>query len=84
MFEWWYFSLEREVNMAGKKSVRLEPEDAGLEALNDLAEEATLNHLHHRNLLFLEATISAMLDVHDARDVATILREHADQLEAYL
>lgn len=78
----WFFSLEGSINMAGKKTIPIE--DAGLEALNDLAEEATLNHLYHRNLLFLEATISAMLDVHDARDVATILREHADQLEAYL
>lgn len=52
--------------------------------LDEIAEEATLNHLYHRNLLLLEAVISAMLDVHDHKDVATILREHADQLEEYL
>ncbi len=52
--------------------------------LDEIAEEAILNHQYHRNLLMLEAVISAMLDVHDHRDVATILREHADQLEEYL
>ena len=37
----------------------------------------------HRNILMLEAVISAMLDVHDPEGVAAILREQADQLEAY-
>lgn len=51
--------------------------------LDEIAEEATLNHQYHRNLLMLEAVISAMLDVHDMEDVAAILREHAQQLEEW-
>jgi hypothetical protein len=31
----------------------------------------------------LEAVISAMLDVHDPEGVAAILRDHAEQLEAF-
>lgn len=60
------------------------PSRREIQCLNEIAEEATLNHLYHRNLLLLEAVISAMLDVHDHKDVAAILREHADQLEQYM
>jgi len=54
-----------------------------IECLNEIAEEATLDHFHHRNMMFLEACISAMLDVHNHEGVAAILREHADQLDAF-
>jgi hypothetical protein len=54
-----------------------------LSALNAAAEQAVFAHMHSRNLLMLEAVISAMLDVHDPEGVAAILRDHADQLEAY-
>lgn len=43
-----------------------------------------LKHQYHRNLLMLEAVISAMLDTHDHKDVSQILRDHADQLVEYL
>lgn len=53
-------------------------------AIDEITERAKIAHWHERNMLFLEATISAMLDVHNAHEVAEILREHADQLEEYL
>ena len=52
--------------------------------LDEIAEEAKLKHHYHRNLLMLEAVISAMLDTHDHKDVSQILRDHADQLVEYL
>lgn len=57
--------------------------DPSIQALNEQADRAILAHMHHRNILMLEAVISAMLDVHDPEGVAAILREQADQLEAY-
>ena len=59
------------------------PDRDELSALNEAVEQATFAHWHSRNLLMLEAVISAMLDVHDPEGVAAILRNHADQLEAY-
>lgn len=55
-----------------------------LKALNQMAETAKLKHFRARNLLMLEAVISALLDADDHRAVAKMLREHADQLERYL
>jgi len=55
-----------------------------LSALDAIAEAATKNHFHHRNMLMLEAVISAMLDVNTPEEAAEILREHADQLTEYL
>lgn len=52
-------------------------------ALRDLEDQAKFNHWHARNLLMLEAVISAMLDVDDHEGIAEILREHADQLEEF-
>lgn len=57
--------------------------DPSIQALNEQSDRAILAHMHHRNMLMLEAVISAMLDVHDPEGVAAILREQADQLEAY-
>ena len=59
------------------------PQERSEEALAIAADMAQAAHWHHRNLMFLEACISAMLDVHDPEGVAAILREHADQLEGY-
>lgn len=53
-------------------------------ALNEIATRSQMAHWKARNLLMLEAVIAAMLDVDDHRAVATILREHADQLEEYM
>ena len=52
-------------------------------AISDAAYRATCLHWHSRNMLMLEAVISAMLDVNDPEGVAAILREQADQLEQY-
>ena len=57
--------------------------DPAIQALTEQADRAVCAHLHHRNMLMLEAVISAILDVHDPEGVAAILREHADQLENY-
>lgn len=59
------------------------PDRDELSAINEAVEQATFAHWHSRNLLMLEAVISAMLDVNDPEGVAAILRDHADQLEAY-
>lgn len=59
------------------------PSRREIQCLNEIAEEAKLNHFYHRNLLLLEEVISAMLDVHDIKGVASILREQADLLEAH-
>lgn len=57
--------------------------DPAIQALTEQADRAVLAHLHHRNMLMLEAVISAMLDVLDPEGAAAILREQADQLENY-
>jgi len=57
--------------------------DPAIQALTEQADHAVAVHLHHRNMLMLEAVISAMLDVNDPEGVASILRHHAYQLEQY-
>jgi hypothetical protein len=57
--------------------------DPSIQALNEQADRAILAHMHSRNMLMLEAVISAMLDVHDPEGVAAILRDQAGQLEQY-
>ena len=52
-------------------------------ALNEIITKEIRQHFHNRNMLMLEAVISAMLDVDGAYGVARILREHADQLEEF-
>lgn len=54
-----------------------------IDHLNDAAQAVTLRHLRRRNMLMLEAVISAMLDTDDVFRVAEILKEHADQLVEY-
>ncbi len=76
-FDAWYFGVEKAINMTGKTDKR------GPDALNSIAESARLSHLHERNLLMLEAVTAAMLDVNDPAGVASILREHADDLEDF-
>lgn len=51
--------------------------------LGEIEDQAKADHWHARNMLMLEAVISAMLDVHIPEGVADILREAADQLEEY-
>lgn len=53
-------------------------------SLNKIAEIAKIEHFRARNLLMLEAVISAFLDADDHRAVAQMLREHADQLEEFM
>ena len=57
--------------------------DPAIQALTEQTDRAVLAHMHSRNMLMLEAVISAMLDVHDPEGVAAILRHHAEQLEEY-
>lgn len=79
-----FFALERAVNMSMKKRSIDIPSDKGVQALNELADRATTAHFRQRNLLFLEATISSMLDTWSPFEVADILREQADQLVEYI
>jgi hypothetical protein len=59
------------------------PDRSELEALAEATERAIAAHINARNNLMLEAVISSMLDVHDPEGVAAVLREHADQIEAF-
>lgn len=59
------------------------PDQRERQAIEIAASAAIDAHLDHRNMMFLEACISAFLDVHTVEGVASILRDHADQLEAY-
>jgi hypothetical protein len=59
------------------------PDRSELEALAEATERAIAAHLHARNMVMLEAVISCLLDVMDADGVAAVLREHADQIEAF-
>ncbi len=52
--------------------------------LDIIAEKARLRYLRARNLLILEAAISAMLDTETPQDAAKTLREQADLLVRYL
>lgn len=54
------------------------------QALNEIASEATLKHHRARNMLMLEAVMSAMLDTDSPHEVARILREQADILVEYV
>lgn len=75
MFEWWYFSLEREVNMTGKP-------DRGIEALNSLATKAQDAHFRRHNMLYLESAICCTLQQDNPFEVAAILVRQADELIA--
>lgn len=57
--------------------------DPAIQALTEQADRAVCAHMHHRNMMFLEACISAMLDVHDPEGVAAILHDQAKNLEDY-
>ncbi|MGK8642525.1 hypothetical protein ACRS7F_24005 [Brucella anthropi] len=52
--------------------------------LDVLAEKARLRYLRARNMLILEAAISALLDTETPQDAAKTLREQADLLVRYL
>ncbi|ERI16086.1 hypothetical protein ACS5UA_09905 [Brucella sp. RRSP16] len=52
--------------------------------LDIIAEKARLRYLRARNMLILEAAISAMLDTETPQDAAKTLREQADLLVRYL
>ncbi|KAB2706814.1 hypothetical protein FHW20_003336 [Ochrobactrum intermedium] len=52
--------------------------------LNIIAEKARLRYLRARNMLILEAAISALLDTETPQDAAKTLREQADLLVRYL
>jgi hypothetical protein len=49
--------------------------------LDTLADAAVIHHVRSRSILCLEAAISCLLDGYDAREVAEILRQHAEHLE---
>ena len=51
--------------------------------LDEITERARYDHINARNMLMLEAVISAMLDIDGMATVADKLREAADQLEDY-
>ncbi len=52
--------------------------------LDVIAEKARLRYLRARNMLILEAAISALLDTETPQDAAKTLREQADLLVRYL
>jgi hypothetical protein len=52
--------------------------------LDVLAEKARLRYLRARNMLILEAAISALLYTETPQDAAKTLREQADLLVHYL
>lgn len=52
--------------------------------LDIIAEKARLRYLRARNMLILEAAISALLDTETPEDAAQTLREQADLLVRYL
>ena len=51
--------------------------------LGEQSERSTMKMLDARNLLMLEAVVSAFLDVHTPEETAEILRDFATQLEEY-
>lgn len=52
--------------------------------LDIIAEKARLRYLRARNMLILEAAISALLGTETPQDAAQTLREQADLLVRYL
>ncbi|KAB2715523.1 hypothetical protein [Brucella intermedia] len=52
--------------------------------LDIIAEKARLRYLRARNMLILEAAISALLDTETPQEAAKTLREQADLLVRYL
>lgn len=52
--------------------------------LDVIAEKARLRYLRARNMLILEAAISALLDTETPQEAAKTLREQADLLVRYL
>lgn len=52
--------------------------------ISKLAEKSQQKNWTARNMLMLEAVISAFMDTHNAQETAQILREQADILEQYL
>lgn len=59
------------------------PDRSEARALYEAVERAAVAHITARNFVFLECAISAFMDSHTPEETAAILREHADQLEAY-
>ena len=65
----------------GLKLPKDTPED--FNAINQHIHNECILHMRRRNMLFLEAAISCMMDTDTAQDTARLLREHANQLEEY-
>lgn len=59
------------------------PSKKELKALNDMANKSTIKVWRARNMIMLEAVISAFMDSDTPQAVAQILREQADQLEEF-
>jgi hypothetical protein len=59
------------------------PDRSEARALYEAVERAAMAHITSRNFLFLECAISAFMDTHTPEETAAILRDHAEQLEAY-
>lgn len=59
------------------------PSKKELKALNDIANKSTIKVWRARNMIMLEAVISAFMDTDSPSEVAYILREQADMLEEH-
>lgn len=58
-------------------------DDEERKALDDLVARASSDYLNKRSLLILEAAVGCLLDTKSPEEAAAILREMADQLEAF-
>nr|WP_029924409.1 hypothetical protein [Ochrobactrum sp. UNC390CL2Tsu3S39] len=59
------------------------PSKKELKALNDIANKSTIKFWRTRNMIMLEAVISAFMDTDSPEEVATILRAQAKILEEH-
>lgn len=59
------------------------PSKKELKALNDIANKSTIKVWRTRNMIMLEAVISAFMDTDSPDEVAFILREQAKILEEH-
>ncbi len=59
------------------------PSKKELKALNDIANKSTIKVWRTRNMIMLEAVISAFMDTDSPEEVAFILREQAKILEEH-
>lgn len=51
--------------------------------LDRIARASIIAHHKARSMLFLEAAIASLLDVHSVREVAEMLRTHANHLDEF-